>query len=297
MSQPPPLPSRTKRQQSTSRTDEKKEEQPKPVLPSLPSLPSLPQKKLPPPPKTKEIAMKNLEDSAKNWIKQRRAVISLIEEMITKLNNLHTNSTYAKIGGRTGSLAGFGVAAGGVILAPVTGGLSLLAVLPGLAVGAGGVATSTGASVTEWHLTREHLKTIQGNVEYDTMLANDFLEKVRVLGAHDPECDSRYLFTGDGYVAVIDMVYAISGVKQKKIQDKDGISDSTIKGGMVVGAKILCGFNPIISVPLDLMLIADDMETIKKKEPSSLAEVLVPVVKEFKEQLSKATGKSEDEDY
>jgi hypothetical protein len=67
----------------------------------------------------------------------------------------------ARVGGRTGSLVGFEVATGGILLAILTGGLSLIAVLPGLAVGAGGAVTSAGASVAEWKITKDHVKTIQ----------------------------------------------------------------------------------------------------------------------------------------
>jgi uncharacterized protein (DUF697 family) len=296
VSSTPPLPSRNGRARQEISEEEKKTNLP-PVPVKLPPPPPIKSTSLPPPPDSKNISFNQLEEAAKKWVEQRRQVIQLMETMILKLNKIHTNSTYARMGGRTTSLVGFGVAAGGVLLAPVTLGLSLTAVLPGLAVGAGGAITSTGASVTEWALTKQHLKTIQEQVEIDTYYANEVIEKARVLGLHDPECDSKYLFLGYSYVTVIDFVYAVSGVKHKQIKDKEGLSDSTIKSGMVFGAKVLCSFNPIISVPLDLMLIADDMESIKKKEPSSLAEVLVPIVHDLKEQLNKAIGDDGTDDF
>lgn len=114
------------------------------------------------------------------------------------------------------------------------------------------------------------------------------VQKARTLSEHDPECDRRLLFIGTAYVKVIDFVYAVSGNQHNTVKEKGGLSESTVKSGMVFGAKLLVGFNPIISVPLDLMLIADDLEQIKKKEPSELSEVLKPVVEDLKKQLKNA---------
>ena len=114
---PPPLPSKDGRNQV------EQSQQPEPV------------KKLPPPPKVnaKELALQQLETAAQKWTTQRQTVIKLLEEMILELNDVHEKSSMARVGGRGSSLAGFGVATAGVVFAIPTGGLSLLAVLPGLA--------------------------------------------------------------------------------------------------------------------------------------------------------------------
>jgi hypothetical protein len=115
---PPPLPSKN------GRNHGEQSQQQEPV------------KKLPPPPpkvNAKELALQQLESAAQKWTTQRQTVIKLLEEMILELNDVHEKSSIARVGGRGSSLAGFGVATAGVVLAVPTGGLSLLAVLPGLA--------------------------------------------------------------------------------------------------------------------------------------------------------------------
>jgi hypothetical protein len=248
---------------------------------------------LPPPPNLADISLRRLEASAQNWVTQRKKVLRMLEEMIRELDDLHNKSGMARVGGRTGSLVGFGVATGGILLAIPTGGLSLLAVLPGLAVGAGGAVTSAGASVAEWKITKDHVKTIQEQLEADTAIANEVLERARVLSIHDANCDDKFLFVGKNYVQVNEFVWAVSGGKeaQKKIKDKnEGISEGTVKSVGLMGVKVLCGFNPVITVPIDLMMLSEEVESVKKKEPAELSPTLRAVVEDLTKQLNLALG-------
>jgi hypothetical protein len=169
-----------------------------------------------------------------------------------------------------------------------------------LKVGVGGVATSTGASVYEWKTTRDHVGVIQGNLEYDTQLANEVIDRARVLSLHDTDCDNRFLFVDKKYVQVDTFVNGVCGGKEahSKIRNKDGeVSDSTVKAVGLVGVKVLCGFNPIITVPIDLMCISDEVEQIKKKEPADLSPTLRHVADDLSRQLKNALGTDEEYDF
>ncbi|KAL0490335.1 hypothetical protein AKO1_006503 [Acrasis kona] len=244
---------------------------------------------LPPTPNLREARLRQLQESAEKWVSHRKHLIRSMDNMILNLNDVKEKGLMASVGGRTGSLVGLGMMTGGVVLAPFTLGASLLAVPAGLAVTGVGVGTSVGAVAYEWKNTRDSLKQIQGEMEKDVKYAEQVIQNATLLSNCDPDCDSRILNVNDFNVKAINFILGVSGNPHKTVEDKSGVSSSTIKSGAVFGAKVIVGFNPIIGVPLDLMLIADDMEQIEKKEPASLAAVMVPVSRDLKKQLKQAT--------
>ncbi len=68
-----------------------------------------------------------LQQTMKTWYEQRKLMIGLLSFLIESLNDLHRKASIVKVGSSAGSIVGSNLAVGGLVVAPFTGGLSLVA--------------------------------------------------------------------------------------------------------------------------------------------------------------------------
>jgi hypothetical protein len=232
-----------------------------------------------------------LQQTVKTWYEQRKLVIDLLSFMIESLNGLHRKASIVKVGGSAGSIVGSTLAVGGLVVAPFTGGLSLVATGVGVGLVGAGSATSIGATVTEWSQTRKEAKRIQEQIDKDTALINEIIEKTRKLQEVDSNWDSRVINFEDSSNTVMSLVLALTRGEGTEDLTKSNTSKAeyVAKGAMMVGMFLV---PRVIKVPIDLVILTDDVKRIHKKEPSKLSERIEPILKEYKEQTLRAIGKS-----
>ena len=101
------------------------------------------------------------------WMSIRETTIQEINSTIEDLTLHHRNVNYSRIAGSSVSITGSVMALAGVLMAPATGGLSLILPLGGAALALAGGGTSAGASIVDVVIENSNIKKAQQQLIHD----------------------------------------------------------------------------------------------------------------------------------
>ncbi|XP_050395136.2 uncharacterized protein LOC126813865 [Patella vulgata] len=108
-----------------------------------------------------------LTSSCEQWLRARNKSLTQLASLAEDLDMHHSNVNKASLAGSSVSAVGGVSFCAGLILAPFTGGLSMVLTIGGAAASFGGGVTAFGASLTEFGITFARCKQIQNVLELD----------------------------------------------------------------------------------------------------------------------------------
>ena len=206
----------------------------------------------------------NLTEAIKAWIKIRENTITEINKTADKLKKYHKSTQNTRI-------AGASIGAVGIILAPFSGGASLL--LTGAALG--GAATAIGATIAEKFKEKSNLEHAQKTLQDDYSKLEKITEQLREMKIVVDKTKMQYPSIKD-----IDDIFAKIYFSHLEVQEGPGMTSTithlslladkglkvevlyAVSGGIAVAATtILLGAAaaPIVLVPINLFMIVRDV--------------------------------------
>ena len=230
-----------------------------------------------------------VEESAREWLKKRMEIIKMLEDMICALDKKQKKTAKAKVGGTATNIVGASLIVGGIVAAPFTLGGSLLATGAGLGCVGAGTTTSVVASVVEWKHAKKSAKAIQELLAKDTQYVNDMIKKIYEYRVTDPYIDTRTISVGSNTIGVVQFVDALIGHRHQGLDSRGGLTNGAT-GIMSLTSLMIKGMVPIISIPVDMVILVEESKKANGKEPSKLAAKLTPILESIKAQTTKATG-------
>ncbi|KAF8767616.1 uncharacterized protein LOC129967122 isoform X2 [Argiope bruennichi] len=121
------------------------------------------------------------------WCGSRQEVLSTLNTVAEKIDKHHQNVNLATLAGISSSIAGGAAGIGGLILAPMSGGLSLALSAGGLVGTVAGSATTLGASIAEVYLTKDLTEKVQKVLETDAFYTKALSAAFKEIILHEQE--------------------------------------------------------------------------------------------------------------
>ena len=222
---------------------------------------------------------RNLTEAIKAWIQIRENTITEINETADKLEEYHKSIQNTRIAGASTSIIG----AAGMILAPFTGGASLL--LTGAAVG--GAVTAIGATIAEKFEEKSNLERAQKTLQDDYSKLETITEQLREMKIVVDKTKMQYPSIKD-----IDDIFTKIYFSHLKVRERPGKAITQLsvlvdkglrvevlyavgKGIAVAATTILLGVAaaPIALVPINLLTIVRDIGNSESKAVQELRKI------------------------
>ncbi|GIY87408.1 uncharacterized protein CDAR_320571 [Caerostris darwini] len=121
------------------------------------------------------------------WCESREDVLDTIKKVAEKIDKHHHNVNLATLAGISSSIAGGTAGIGGLILAPMTGGLSLALSAGGLVGTVAGSATTLGANIAEVYLTKDLTERVSKVLETDAFYTKALSSAFKEVLLHEQE--------------------------------------------------------------------------------------------------------------
>ncbi|EFC35539.1 predicted protein [Naegleria gruberi] len=230
-----------------------------------------------------------IEQSANEWLVQRLEIIKMLDNLIQSLEKKQQSTAKTKVKGTKTNIVGASLILGGIVAAPFTFGVSLIA--SGAGIGCVGVGTTAtvAASIAEWKHAKKSAKSIQELLQRDTQAVNAMIRKIYEQRLTDPYIDSRVMKIGNRNVNVLQFVESLTGHKHQDLDKSDGLTNGHT-GIMSLTGLMIKSAIPIVAIPVDLVLLMDESKKANGKVPSKLTAKLTPILHSIKVQTNKAIG-------
>jgi hypothetical protein len=263
-----------------------------------------------------------LQTSFDEWISHRKMIIQELKQFVIELNEHHRKVNIAKITGTSFAIVGTALGTIGFVSAFFTAGLTLPLTIAGGVIGGIGGATTAGASIAEWRITKQKAKEIQEHLEKSPELFKNVQNHIKEIETMDPNLS---FFAGktvqskmtSGATKVVNVATLAKCLGKDLIVDpvlgglkivnslrgaasvvKDGTS--LIGSTSVVGATtafnimkpasqavFIGGFLfSALTTPIDIYFLVKDSKELYQKAPAELSKKFEPIIEKMENELN-----------